>query len=126
MSIVNQSLLLELHRISLVIVAHEEDPAVVVAAHEEALRSPLARWQVPFQHLQRLVGALGGEPLVVQQFVGAGRVLFLGFEESWRWRFRADEPRFNQFWIQMVRYLARVRPSRAEIRLDRQTPYRRP
>jgi uncharacterized membrane protein len=66
-----------------------------------------------------------GEPLVVQQFVGAGRVVYLGFEESWRWRFRADEPRFNQFWIQMVRYLARVRPSRAEIRLDRQTPYRR-
>jgi uncharacterized membrane protein len=66
-----------------------------------------------------------GEPLAVQQFVGAGRVMFLGFEESWRWRFRADEPRFNQFWIQMVRYLARVRPSRAEIRLDRQTAYRR-
>lgn len=69
-------------------------------------------------------GAGTGEPLIVQHFVGAGRVMLLGFEESWRWRFRSDEARFNQFWIQLVRYLARVRPSRAEIRLDRQTAYR--
>ncbi len=66
-----------------------------------------------------------GEPLVLQQFVGAGRVIYLGFEESWRWRFRGDEIRFNQFWIQMVRYLVRIRPSRPEIYLDRQTAYRR-
>ena len=38
-------------------------------------------------------GGPAGEnhPLVLQQFVGAGRVLFLGFDETWRWRFRADE-----------------------------------
>jgi len=66
-----------------------------------------------------------GEPLVVQQFAGAGRVMLVGYAESWRWRFRADEPRFNQYWVQLVRYLARTRPSRPELRLDRQTPYRR-
>ena len=33
--------------------------------------------------------------------------------------------RFNQFWIQTVRYLARSRLGRVELRLDRQTPYRR-
>lgn len=69
-------------------------------------------------------GTNDGEPLILQQFVGAGRVLLLGFDESWRWRYRNDEPRFNQFWIQMVRFLARTRPSRPEVRLDRQTPYR--
>lgn len=64
-------------------------------------------------------------PLVVQQFVGAGRSLFFGFNETWRWGYREDQLRFNQFWIQTVRYLSRSRLGRIELRLDRQTPYRR-
>jgi hypothetical protein len=68
---------------------------------------------------------LDRHPLVVQQFVGAGRSLFFGFHETWRWGFREDQLRFNQFWIQAVRYLARSRLGRVELRLDRQTPYRR-
>lgn len=64
-------------------------------------------------------------PLIVQQFVGAGRCLFYGMNETWRWRFREHEIRFNQFWIQTIRYLARSRLGRVELRLDRQTPYRR-
>lgn len=63
-------------------------------------------------------------PLAVQQFVGGGRTMFFGFDESWRWRFRDDEPKFNQFWIQTMRYLARGRITRTDLRLDKQTPYR--
>jgi hypothetical protein len=63
-------------------------------------------------------------PLVVQQFVGSGRCMFFGFEETWRWRYREDEVRFNQFWIQTMRYLSRTRQNRTDLRLDRQTPYR--
>jgi hypothetical protein len=70
-------------------------------------------------------GSPDRHPLVVQHFIGAGRALFLGFDETWRWGFREDQLRFNQFWIQAVRYLARSRPGRVELRLDRQTPYRR-
>jgi hypothetical protein len=70
-------------------------------------------------------GGLDRHPLVVQQFVGAGRSLFLGFDETWRWGFREDQLHFNQFWIQTVRYLARSRVGRIELRLDRQAPYRR-
>jgi hypothetical protein len=66
-----------------------------------------------------------GLPLAVQQFVGAGRSLFFGFDESWRWRFREDEGHYNQFWIQTVRYLARSRLGRIDLRLDRQASYRR-
>ena len=73
--------------------------------------------------------AEGGErekhPLVLQQFVGAGRVLFLGLDETWRWRFRADEEHFNRFWLQAVRVLSRSRLGRVELKLDKQTPYRR-
>jgi hypothetical protein len=64
-------------------------------------------------------------PLIVQQFLGAGRVLFLGFDQTWRWRFRNNELLFNQFWLQTVRFLARSRPQHVELLLDRQTPYRR-
>jgi hypothetical protein len=70
-------------------------------------------------------GSPGGFPLAVQQFVGAGRSMFFGFDETWRWRFREDEKRFNQFWIQTIRYLARSRLGRIELRVDRQAPYRR-
>lgn len=64
-------------------------------------------------------------PLVVQQFVGAGRSMFFGFNETWRWRYRDNELHFNQFWIQTVRYLARTRLGRIQLRLDRQPPFRR-
>ncbi len=63
-------------------------------------------------------------PLVLQQFVGAGRVIFFGFDETWRWRFRDNERYFNQFWHQTIRTLARNRIARIDIHLDRQTSYR--
>jgi hypothetical protein len=63
-------------------------------------------------------------PLILQQFVGAGRVMFIGFDDTWRWRLRQDEVRFNQFWLQAVRALARGRVGRTEVRTDRKT-YRR-
>jgi uncharacterized membrane protein len=63
-------------------------------------------------------------PLVVHHFVGSGRSMFFGFDETWRWRFRNDEKHYNQFWIQTIRYLARGRNNRTDLRLDRQTPYR--
>jgi hypothetical protein len=64
-------------------------------------------------------------PLVLQHFAGAGRCLFLGFSETWRWNWREDQIHYNQFWIQAVRYMARSKIGRIELRLDRQTPYRR-
>ena len=63
-------------------------------------------------------------PIVLQQFVGSGRVVFLGFDDTWRWRFRQGEERFNQFWFQAIRVLARSRVSRVELRTDKQTAYR--
>jgi hypothetical protein len=64
-------------------------------------------------------------PLALQQFVGSGRVIFFGFDETWRWRFRAGEEHFNQFWMQAMRVLSRSRVARAELRTDKQTAYRR-
>jgi uncharacterized membrane protein/CheY-like chemotaxis protein len=70
------------------------------------------------------VGSSLPEPLTVQHFAGAGRAMLFGFDESWRWRLREDEGRYNQFWIQAVKYLARTRLGRTELRTDKQVPYR--
>jgi len=56
-------------------------------------------------------------PLVLQQFVGNGRSMFFGFDETWLWRFRQDERRHAQFWLQTVRSLARSRVGRIELSL---------
>jgi hypothetical protein len=66
----------------------------------------------------------GHHPLAVQQFVGSGRSMFFAFDETWRWRLREDEARYNHFWVQTIRYLSRGRSTRTDLRLDRQTAYR--
>ncbi len=65
------------------------------------------------------------QPLVVQQFVGAGRVMFFGFNETWRWNWREDQLQYNEFWLRTVRYLGIKRQGRVDLRLDRQGEYRR-
>jgi hypothetical protein len=43
-------------------------------------------------------------PLFVAGRYGPGRVLYMGFDGSWRWR-RAGEEVFDRFWVRSVRYL---------------------
>lgn len=78
-------------------------------------------------HPEKTADGFPGEfqPLVLQQFVGNGRVMFFGFDETWRWRFRQGETKFNSFWGQTIKVLSRNRVARAEIRTDKQTAYRR-
>jgi hypothetical protein len=78
-------------------------------------------------HPERPAEGFPGElhPVIIQQFVGSGRVLFYGFDETWRWRFRTAEERFNQFWMQTAQVLSRNRISRPELKTDKQTAYRR-
>jgi len=78
-------------------------------------------------HPERMAEGATGEnhPLVLQQFSGSGRVIFFGFDETWRWRFRRDEEHYNRFWRQVIRTLSRNRVSRLEIKTDKQTSYLR-
>ncbi len=77
------------------------------ASQEDAARRQARRRE------DKKLSSLEGHPLVVQQFVGAGRSMFLGFDETWRWNFREEQAHYNQFWIQTVRYLAQpARPDR--------------
>lgn len=64
-----------------------------------------------------------GMPLLIEGQFGAGRVVWMGFAETWRWR-RNGEEQFNRFWIQAVRELAAGRAlqgkSRGQISTDRE------
>ncbi|MBC7834492.1 MAG: hypothetical protein H7Y88_05250 [Phycisphaerales bacterium] len=52
-------------------------------------------------------------PLVVTMRFGAGRVLYVGTDETWRWRFGRGERLPERFWLQMVRMLGRESLTRA-------------
>ena len=54
---------------------------------------------------RRWQGNADGRILAAVQFAGAGRVGFLGFDSTWRWR-RNGVERFDRFWVQLIRYLA--------------------
>lgn len=56
-----------------------------------------------------------GMPLLVEGQFGAGRIVWMGFAETWRWR-RTGEDIFNRFWIQAVRELATGRTAKGKNR----------
>jgi hypothetical protein len=41
-------------------------------------------------------------PLLVGHHFGKGYVLFVGFDDTWRWRFNTAEKLFSRFWMQAV------------------------
>jgi uncharacterized membrane protein len=52
----------------------------------------------------------GSRPLMVSGRYGAGQVLYLGFNGTWRWRKAGSQAEFfDKFWIQAVRYLVESR-----------------
>lgn len=56
------------------------------------------------------VNAEGNQPLLVSGRYGAGSVLYLGFQDTWRWRpIGVQAQYFDRFWIQVVRYLVETR-----------------
>lgn len=63
---------------------------------------------------------VGGEdmPVIALQKLGAGRVLFLGTDETYRWR-SLYEDAYNRFWINGVRYLfeGRLQAGNSRLRL---------
>jgi hypothetical protein len=45
-------------------------------------------------------------PLIAVQNVGGGRVVYIGTDETWRWRFLSDGLYHRRFWGNVVRFLA--------------------
>jgi hypothetical protein len=110
--------------------AYKPKPAAEVLAIRPSEVGAASRETYPPKAGQTNADRLAGpgrpewEPLAVQHFAGAGRAMYFGFDESWRWRLREDERLYNQFWLQAIKYLACTRLGRVEIRTDKQVPYR--
>lgn len=57
-------------------------------------------------------GAAGGAPfdqsraLIVHQHLGAGQVLWMGFDGTWRWRQRVGDAYHHRYWGQLARWAA--------------------
>ena len=54
--------------------------------------------------------AAGAAPVVVQGRFGAGKTLFHGTDDTWRWRRHTGEMVFDTYWVQVIRAL--VQPHR--------------
>jgi hypothetical protein len=68
------------------------------------------------------IGSDGKLPLILYQFVSAGKSMFHAFDDTWRWRFRAGDRYFGRFWVQTIRFMARsklVGQRQAEVQTDR-------
>ena len=66
-------------------------------------------------------GPDGAEPVMAWQYYAGGRTIYLGTDETWRWRSTTEEI-YDQFWMQTVRYLTEGRLTggkRKLIQLDR-------
>jgi hypothetical protein len=46
-------------------------------------------------------------PMIVDQYAGAGKVLFHATDETWRWRYRVGDVYLARYWVQTIRYLSR-------------------
>jgi hypothetical protein len=64
---------------------------------------------VLFRHSNpRMRNSYGGHVLLATQFLGPGRIGYLAFNSTWRWR-RCGEEYFNRFWIKLLRHLVEGR-----------------
>lgn len=67
-------------------------------------------------------GAQGPLPLILSQFVGAGRTMFSAVDGTWRWRMRTGDRYFGRYWVQTLRFLSRSKllgQKQAELSVDR-------
>jgi hypothetical protein len=48
--------------------------------------------------------------LVARHNYGFGRVLFVGLESTWRWRYKAGDTYHHRFWGQVIRWAASEKP----------------
>src|SRR5262249_4005843 len=61
-----------------------------------------------------VTGPYGKLPLIAQHYAGKGRVLFIGTDETFRWRRNVGDRFFYTFWGQSIRGVARRDPKLAK------------
>jgi hypothetical protein len=84
------------------LVGRPKPGAVALAYVAEDFRRPedLEREKKDKDNLEK------AQALVVRQNYGFGRVLLVGLDSTWRWRFKAGDVYHHRFWGQLVRWAA--------------------
>ncbi|MBI5724132.1 MAG: hypothetical protein HZA50_09260 [Planctomycetes bacterium] len=80
-------------------------------SHAVAQVKPLARILAENSDPKRRLGTktTQAEPLIVVQPYGNGRVMYLGCDESWRWRMVKDGELHQRYWNNILRYMASLK-----------------
>ena len=104
----------------------EENAAVwagLPPIHWSATTAGLARGAVALLNHPHRVAGTDRLPLLAVQRVGAGKVMFVGIDETWRWRKSVGDRYHYRFWAQIVRWLTRKQfaegDARARLSIDR-------
>ncbi|MBS3733983.1 MAG: hypothetical protein KGY99_03555 [Phycisphaerae bacterium] len=84
-------------------------------SHAVYRRKPLARVLAVSSNPWRQTHEGQPEPVVAVHTSGRGRVLYVGFDSTWRWRPLADGAVFRRFWTNAARYLGPLRISQVLI-----------
>ncbi len=84
-------------------------------SHPVLKTKPLARVLAVSSNPARHTDRNEPEPVVVTQPFGVGRVLYVGLDETWRWRFVNDGRVHQNFWDNCIRYLASLRTKQVVI-----------
>ena len=50
------------------------------------------------------------QAIIARQYYGFGRVLFVGIDSTWRWRYRIGDQFHHKFWGQVIRWAASDKP----------------
>ncbi len=58
--------------------------------------------------LLRANSTIADQPLLVTRRFGAGKVLFMATDETWRWRYKVADLVHRRFWTQLARWIMRV------------------
>ena len=53
-----------------------------------------------------VLAAADGKPLIARQNYGFGRVLYVGFDSTWRWRYKVGDRYHHRFWGQVAQWAA--------------------
>ncbi len=84
-------------------------------SHPVASVKPTARVLAVSSNPMRRTSKGEPGPLLVTQSYGKGKVLYIGFDDTWRWRFVRDGFYHRQFWGNVARYLSSSRSRRVVI-----------
>jgi hypothetical protein len=80
--------------------------------HEKAAATVLVRHEDPATITDR-----GSRPFVVAHYFGGGPVLYVGSEETWRWRSVAPRV-YDRFWVGVLRFLVQGRMAGGRARVE--------